>query len=40
MMASPDLLNQLSLAIFPLLLGKIDLQQAMHYVDKLAKGER
>lgn len=33
----PDLLNQLSLAIFPLLLGKIDLQQATHYVDKLGR---
>ncbi|MCI8939127.1 MAG: hypothetical protein HFH11_03120 [Dorea sp.] len=36
----PDLLNKLSPAIFHLLLGTIDLQQAMHCVDKLAKGER
>lgn len=35
----PDLLNKLSPAIFNLLLGTIDLQQAMHYVDKLTKGE-
>ena len=35
----PDLLNKLSPAIFSLLLGKIDLQQAMHYINKLTEGE-
>lgn len=34
----PNLLNKLSLAIFPLLLGKITLQQAMQYIDKLSGG--
>ena len=36
----PDLLNKLSPAIFSLLLGKIDLQQAMRYIDKLTEGEQ
>lgn len=35
----PDLLNKLSPAIFSLLLGKIDLQQAMHYINNLTEGE-
>lgn len=35
----PDLLNKLSIAIFSLLLGKINLQQAVHYINKLTEGE-
>lgn len=35
----PDLLNKLSTAIFFLLLGKINLQQAVHYINKLTEGE-
>lgn len=35
----PDLLNKLSPVIFSLLLGKINLQQAMHYINKLTEGE-
>lgn len=35
----PDLLNKLSLAIFSLLLGTIDLQQATHYINRLTEGE-
>lgn len=32
----PDLLDKLSLAIFPLLLGKITLHQAIQYIDALS----
>ena len=32
----PDLLDKLSLAIFPLLLGKITLHQAIQYIDELS----
>ncbi len=32
----PDLLDKLSLAIFPLLSGKITLQQAMQCIDELS----
>jgi len=35
----PELLAKLSPAIFFLLLGKINLQQAMHYINKLTEGE-